>query len=154
MIPICGSKRIFRDMVSNALNGPRLVPALEELHKDLAEQGGLEVEMVLFGLEQRIERSVGMAVYNFAQELVANALQLRRPTEISIAITRRSDGLSIIVSDKGGGSDPADQGGGTGLDHVRSRVVALGGVLHIDSTPGHGTTISIELPLPEGSDEP
>ena len=99
MIPICGSKRIFRDMVSNALNGPRLVPALEELHKDLAEQGGLEVEMVLFGLEQRIERSVGMAVYNFAQELVANALQLRRPTEISIAITRRSDGLSIIVSD-------------------------------------------------------
>lgn len=136
-------------MVSSVLNGFGLVAALEELYKDLADQGGPEVEMVLFGLERRMERSVEITVYRIVQDLVANALKLRRPSEISIAVTRRSDGLSIIVSDNGGASDPAAQGDGTGLDRVRSGAVALGGVLHIDSTPGHGTTISIELPLPE-----
>jgi len=65
-------------MMSSVLNGFGLVAALEELHKDLADQGGPEVEMVLFGLEPRMERSVKEAVYRIVQELVANALKLHR----------------------------------------------------------------------------
>lgn len=142
-------RRISHDMVKGALKDFGLPQALEDLCDSLSVKGQLEVEMDLFGLDLRMERSVEIAVYRIVQELVSNALKHGRPTEITIAITRRSGELSIIVSDNGKGFDPAAHGDGMGLGNVRSRTAALGGDLHIDTTPGHGSTISIELPLPE-----
>lgn len=142
-------RRISHDMVQGSLNDFGLAQALEDLRNSLVVKGRLEVEMELFGLDRRMERSVEITVYRIVQELVSNALKHGRPSEITIAVTRRSDGLSIIVSDNGKGFDPASGRDGMGLDNVRSRATALGGTLHIDSTLGHGTTVSIELPLAE-----
>lgn len=142
-------RRISHDMVQGSLNDFGLEQALEDLRDSLAVKGRLEVEMEVFGLDSRMERSVEITVYRIVQELVSNALKHGRPSEVSIAITRRSDGLSIIVSDNGKGFDPATGRDGMGLDNVRSRATALGGTLHIDSTLGRGTTVSIELPLAE-----
>ena len=59
--------------------------------------------------------------------------------------TAREDGvLRLLVADDGvGGADPA---GGTGLPGMRDRVAAHGGTLAIDSPPGAGTRIAVQLP--------
>ena len=81
------------------------------------------------------------------QELVANALKHARPTELSMALTRTPERLSIIVSDNGKGFDPEQPTSGMGLGNVRARADAFGGKLLIDSSLRNGTTVSIEIPL-------
>jgi signal transduction histidine kinase len=61
--------------------------------------------------------------------------------------------VSATIRDDGVGFDPAQmmpaEGGksGLGLVQMRERVQSAGGVLTIESEPGHGTTIRAELPL-------
>ena len=140
-------RRISHNMVQGALADSGLAKALEDLRDSIQVKGQLEVELVLFGLENRMGRSTEIGVYRIVQELVANALKHARPSEMSISLTRVEGHLSIIVSDNGKGFDPSVRKDGIGMDNVRSRVEELHGELHIDAAPGHGSTFSIEVPI-------
>lgn len=60
---------------------------------------------------------------------------------------RQPDGrLLVEVRDDGRGSDPAT-GRGLGLAGLTDRVSVAGGVLRIDSSPGRGTMLCVEIPL-------
>lgn len=141
-------RRISHNMVQGALVDSGLPKALQDLRESIQMKGRLEVELVLFGLEKRMERATEIGVYRIVQELVANALKHARPTELSIALTRGGNSLSIIVSDNGTGFDPNELNDGIGMENVRSRVEQLNGSLQIDSSPGNGSTFSIEVPIP------
>lgn len=140
-------RNISHDMINGALADFGLVPALEGLRNNLVVEGKLDVELSLYGLEQRLDRKMEIAVYHMVQELVANALKHARPSEVSIALTRSPDGLNVLVSDNGTGFDPESSTTGMGLLNVRTRAQELGATVHIDSSPRMGTTVSIEIPL-------
>lgn len=140
-------RNISHDMISGSLSESGLVPALQGLRDSITLEGRLDVELNLYGLERRLERRLEIAVYHMVQELVANALKHARPTELSMALTRSPGQLSIIISDNGCGFDPAQATNGMGLANVRSRAEELGGSMHIDSSVGNGTTVSIQVPL-------
>jgi signal transduction histidine kinase len=58
---------------------------------------------------------------------------------------RHGPELQLVVEDDGAGFDPAAPRTGVGLRSVQARVQYLGGTLDVQSRPGHGTTVSIEL---------
>ena len=95
------------------------------------------------------ERSVEIAVYRIIQELVSNVLKHAKARELSIDVTRRPGRLSVIVSDNGLGFDTTKPAEGMGLGNVRSRAASLGGKVQVDSSPGVGTTVSVECPVVE-----
>jgi len=67
---------------------------------------------------------------------------------------RREDGtLRIQIADSGAGMDPDNAGtkSGLGLLNIQERVRLVGGKLHIRSSPGAGTTISVEVPETSGA---
>ncbi|MCW5898810.1 MAG: sensor histidine kinase [Flavobacteriales bacterium] len=143
-------RRISHDMVRGKLAEFGLVDALGDLRDSIAVKGRLEVELIMFGLERRMDRRVEVAAYGVVQELVSNALRHGKPTELSISLTRAPAKLTIIVADNGAGFDPAkvrSEDDGMGLANVRSRAAALGGEVSIDSTPGRGTTVVVEFQL-------
>jgi signal transduction histidine kinase len=140
-------RRISHDMIKGGLAEFGLAKALQDLRDSISVKGRLEVELNLFGLEDRMERSTEITVYRMVQELVSNALKHGHPSEMTIALTRSADRLNIIVSDNGEGFMPGGPGGGIGLGNVRSRAEELGGTMSIDSAPKHGTTVSIDVPL-------
>jgi len=55
----------------------------------------------------------------------------------------------VVGSHSGVGFDAAQAGNGMGLGNVRSRAAAIGATVQIDSTPGKGTTVSVECPVVE-----
>jgi signal transduction histidine kinase len=55
--------------------------------------------------------------------------------------------VALVVADDGRGFDPAAQHEGHGLASLRQRAAALGGTCRIESAPGRGTRIEVELPL-------
>lgn len=140
-------RRISHDMVKGGIAKFGLAKALEGLRESIVVKGRLAVELTLFGLDQPMERSYEIGVYRIVQELVSNALKHARPTELSIALTRTPEGLSVLVSDNGTGFDPREAKNGIGLDNARSRIRELGGTMQIDSTPKHGTTVDISIPV-------
>jgi signal transduction histidine kinase len=141
------------------------------LHPALLSRGGLRLALralarrspipvsMTIDLATRPPPSIETAVYYLVSEALTNTIKHSRAAAISIGITterldpsasgdrRGRQGLSLraVIADDGiGGAEPSE---GSGLMGAVDRVDALGGRLTLDSRPGRGTTILIELPL-------
>ncbi len=130
---------------------------LEAAIRQLAEktQGpDLLVETHVFGLDRRLPEKMALTIYRAVDELLNNIMKHARATRVAIQLTEHDDSLNILVEDNGRGFEynPEQGNYGLGLTNLRSRVRHLGGSLHIDSRPGQGTTVIIDLPLPQATD--
>ena len=77
-------------------------------------------------------------------------LKHAQATEVFLHVVRENDTVDISVDDDGQGfcpPGPDDSVSGIGLTSIRSQVARLGGTLRVISRPGHGTSVSIELPV-------
>ena len=93
---------------------------------------------------ERPSPAVESAAYFVVSEALANVAAHSGATEADVAIARAGGRLVVEVRDDGaGGADPAR---GTGLEGLRTRVEALGGVLYVISPPGGPTAVLAELP--------
>ncbi len=104
--------------------------------------------------DPELDLSTKTCVYRFLQEAVSNA---RRhgggPSRIAVDIG--GDRLRVTVRDEGPGFDPAAPtgvrpDGGQGLAGLRDRAESIGGHIDIDSAPGRGTALALDLPLARG----
>jgi signal transduction histidine kinase len=92
---------------------------------------------------ERLPASVEATAYFVASEALANVVKHAHASRVRIAMSHTDGHLAIEIIDDGiGGADTH----GAGLRGLRDRVEALDGTLHVDSNPGHGTTITAELP--------
>ena len=87
-------------------------------------------------------------LYRIAQEALNNALKHARANQIVLNLTGNLFKVVLEIMDDGQGFKPDDavEGGGLGLDGIIERAELMRGELLIDSWPGRGTTIRIEVP--------
>lgn len=140
-------RRISHDIVRGSLAEFGLAAALEDLCETLRVPGKMEAELGIFGLDQRLDGKLEIAVYRMVQEAVGNALKHAQASEISVQVNRAPASLNVIVEDNGTGFDPARMKEGLGMGNLRERAAAFGGVVSVDSRPGHGTTVTVDIPL-------
>ncbi len=97
-----------------------------------------------YGLAPQAEKEL----FRLAQEALSNALKHSAAERVRIHLFADGNRVSLEVQDDGGGFDPLAEGEemGLGLTSMRERVQLLGGILAIDSAPGKGTTVSMEVP--------
>jgi signal transduction histidine kinase len=89
--------------------------------------------------------AVEAAAYFVTAEALTNVAKYAQASEASVRLSVDDGRLRVRVTDDGvGGADPA---AGSGLHGLRDRVDALDGRLELDSPPGGGTTLTIEIPL-------
>ncbi|MFE9683918.1 GAF domain-containing sensor histidine kinase [Streptomyces sp. NPDC002701] len=89
------------------------------------------------------------AMLRVAQEALHNALRHSGAAAVDVTLERRGPGAVLRVSDDGGGFEPARTrraGRHLGLVSMRDRTNGVGGALTVDSAPGKGTTIEMEVP--------
>ena len=124
-----------------------LVPALRARLEAVEERAGLRVEM---NLDEHLDLSdrVQDGLYRIAQEALNNALKHAKANQIILNLsgTLSKVTLEIFADGLGFKPDEAIEGGGLGLDGIIERAELLRGELTIDSWPGKGTTIRIEVP--------
>ena len=98
-------------------------------------------------------------VYRIVQEAISNIIKHSAATEAAVVIKKRINLISLSIRDNGKGfeansiSAPAPNAFGFGLGGIAERVRILGGALTIDSHPGSGTNLTIEIPIPIRKDE-
>ncbi|MCG8970910.1 MULTISPECIES: GAF domain-containing sensor histidine kinase [Streptomyces] len=89
------------------------------------------------------------AVLRVAQEALHNALRHSGAEHVDVTLTRRGPGAVLRVTDDGSGFDPRTvrrAGRHLGLVSMRDRANGAGGTLTVESAPGKGTTIEMEVP--------
>ncbi len=100
---------------------------------------------------RRFDPGFETGVYRVVQEAIGNAVKHARAGQVSVQLTHNQRTLLVMVEDDGQGFDPAAAGQGPrksyGLLNMKFRVQSLGGTLLLDSRPGRGSTINVELPL-------
>jgi signal transduction histidine kinase len=123
-----------------------LVPALERLTQTLAEQTGLEIEL-LARIEGRLPEETETALYRIVQEALTNVVKHAAARHVSIVLARKDGTVTALIEDDGRGFEPAaTREGGFGLVGMRERVALLGGTLRVESRKNAGTTLKVEVP--------
>lgn len=105
------------------------------------------------------DKEAEIHVYRIVQEALTNVVKHSDATEAAVVIKRRDGAVSISIRDNGRGFDPAKLSSephdiGYGLSGMAERVRILGGTVAVDSRPGEGTSLSVEVPLPNSKHDP
>jgi len=140
-------RKVSNNIVSGVLMKFGLVAALADLRDTIMGANQVQLELVTYNLDERLETPTEIALYRIVQELLSNALKHAQATELTVNIQREEDTLRLLVEDNGIGFDQAAVQGGMGLKNIESRVANLGGKLTIDSEKGRGTTVIVEVEL-------
>ncbi|MEZ4941914.1 MAG: sensor histidine kinase [Saprospiraceae bacterium] len=122
---------------------------LESYVKDIRTSGNLSIELITHGLQKRLDLDLELQCFSVIQELISNVIKHARASTASVQVSRFADRFNFIVEDDGIGFDDkmAMQKHGMGLYNLEARVHDMGGELLIDSQPGRGTSISVDIPL-------
>ena len=117
-----------------------LGPALRTLARRSAVPVDLDITT-----NERCPEPIEVAAYYVASEALANTMKHAQASHAEISLSTRHGSLLLSIRDDGvGGADPAR---GSGLAGLTDRVEALGGSIHLHSTAGAGTHITVDLPL-------
>jgi PAS domain S-box-containing protein len=133
-------RRLAQGIHPPELSERGLGAALRTLAKRSAAPVSVTVER--FG---RLAPEIESAAYFIAAEATANAVKHASANQIDIEVTTARDELRVSVTDDGVGG--AALGEGTGLQGLRDRAEAIGGVLTVDSPIGGPTVLTADLPL-------
>ena len=90
-----------------------------------------------------------MHLRQIAQEAISNSLRHSGARHIRVLLLRHDRHLQLRISDDGSGFDYPKRQGGHGLANMQARSVQLGGRLQVESCPGQGTEVMLELPVPD-----
>ena len=124
-----------------------LAAALERYVRDYQARHNLEVGLVVFGLEERLLPALETALYRIVQESLTNIARHAQATSVSVLVERRNERVRAIVEDNGVGFElSAAHSDRLGLYGRRERAKLLNGTLMIESTPGRGTSIYVDVP--------
>ncbi|WP_276483155.1 tetratricopeptide repeat-containing sensor histidine kinase [Paraflavitalea pollutisoli] len=141
-------RRVAHNMMPEVLVKYGLDTALRDYCIDINKSGALRVDYQSIGLEQAaIEQSKAIAVYRIAQELINNTIKHAQATHAIVQLSLSNGQLSLTVEDDGKGFEEAltHQSGGIGWYNIRNRVEFLKGKLDINSAPGKGSSILVEV---------
>jgi len=128
-----------------ALQESSLAEALGRLAGQLAEETGIAASCAVTGDVRWLPSAVEVTVLRCAQEALANVRRHSGAATVALGLEYRSGAIELRVRDDGAGFDTARQRG-TGLAGMDQRVAKAGGSLQVNSAPGNGTTLAVELP--------
>ena len=106
----------------------------------------LPVQALPSGLRHRLMMVV--------KEALNNALKHARATEVRVQLELDGQHLRVTVADNGAGFDPATVKRGNGLEHSVRRMEEVGGTYVVESRPGAGTHVRLNVPLPATEGRP
>jgi signal transduction histidine kinase len=112
--------------------------------KTLARRSPIPVDLQV-QVNDRLPEPVEVSAYYVIAEALTNAAKHARASTVSVQIEVAGDVLLLEVRDDGAGG--GDYSRGTGLAGIKDRVEALGGRIFLDSPPGAGTNLRVQLPL-------
>jgi signal transduction histidine kinase len=140
--------RMAFDLRPSTLDDFGLAPALKALGAALQEQGGPEVKLKVHrATTERLPARVETALYRITQEALTNVVKHADAKTVRITFARHERSVVLTIEDDGCGFSRAQASDdGFGLVGMRERTASVNGALFIESKPGTGTRLTVEIP--------
>lgn len=131
-----------------------LTKAIEIIARTVASASGIRITSTLENIDEALPDEMRIHFYRIVQESLNNVMKHSRATEAEVIVTREKERLVLSVRDNGEGFYPASRPSksnksGFGLTGMEERARSLGGTFRVRSSPGHGTAMTVEIPLDE-----
>lgn len=142
-------RHIIYDLRPMALDDLGLVPTLKKYLQTIEEYfNGTNIRFMYIGEARRLPANYEVALFRLIQESVQNAMKHAEASEVVVKLEFQRDFLTVIVRDNGKGFDVNQKKPNSfGLIGMRERVELLEGELSLDSKPGKGTIVIIQVPV-------
>lgn len=150
------TRRFIFDLRPMMLDDLGLVPTLRKYIQSFQEENKIAIQLNAQGQEHRFPPHIEVPLFRAVQELLTNVSKHARATQVTVTLQIQKERINVIIEDNGIGMDAdavlraARQRKTLGLANVLERIESLHGHLRIQSTPGQGTSITIEVPTRGG----
>ena len=139
-------RALMTDMRPSQLTAEGLNAALTTLAVDVQKRHGLDIRLSL-GQEPDISADAMQQLATIGREALHNVVKHGGADHVDIALEYDVDRLALIITDDGQGFDPAaPRPGHFGLQSMRERAAAIGGMLEVLSSEGAGTQVRVRVP--------
>ena len=147
------TRRIIDDLTPVQLEDTSLETALRDLCERAQREGiARHVTFSGEGAAQTVAPEGAKALLRVAQGALANIREHAEARNVLVSLSAQPDRTVLLVRDDGIGFSPtrirSEHGRGFGLPALRERMRSCGGTLILESSPGHGTSITAALPNP------
>jgi signal transduction histidine kinase len=135
-----------------ALDDLGLMAALDQYVRHWSEEFGVHAELHAKGVDAGgLSSDTETALYRIVQEALNNVAKHSQAKTVAILLNQGADRVSLIIEDDGVGFtvDQRFQAHRFGVTGMRERTALLTGTFDIESSPGHGTTVAVRIPLPQ-----
>lgn len=143
-------RSISHNIMPATLSKLGLAAAIRNLAEKISSNKGVEIRFIAYAFDERLDEKTEISIYRIVLELINNVVKHAAATKATVQLIRFPDHINITVEDNGKGFMPdkvAEEKKGIGLGSVESRVEYLRGTMDIDSLPGKGTTVVVDIPL-------
>ncbi len=136
-------RTLLVDIYPPNLETTGLAPAIADLLDGLGPDVGVDRELAELPDLQPRERA---ALYRVAREAIANVAKHARAANVRVRLGQEASTVVLAVVDDGRGFDPgAERSGHLGLRLMADLAASIGGRLIVSSTPGSGTSVTVEV---------
>jgi len=119
--------------------------------EEFSRRTGIEIEFEDLAKQKnrQLPREAGVALFRISQEALNNVAKHANARRVTLRLEPVGTDMVLTIQDDGDGFDPAKQGRSSryGMTTMKERVMAAGGQLEVDSTPGKGTTLRAKVPF-------
>jgi signal transduction histidine kinase/ligand-binding sensor domain-containing protein len=142
-------RQIAYNLRPHHLDNVGLSRSIEEMLRRVEEASGIAIACEIESLDGALPKKVEINLYRIVQEAVSNIVKHAEAKQAGVEIERHEDRLHLTIRDNGCGFEVQEtsERRGFGLAGIAERVRILGGSHQIESEPGKGTTIRVEIPL-------
>ncbi|MCA9910842.1 MAG: HAMP domain-containing protein, partial [Anaerolineae bacterium] len=147
-------RRLAAHLRPAALDDLGLISAVEGYIYDYAGKTGIEVDFQAEYVQDiRLPHEVEIVLYRVIQESLTNIARHAEASQAHVLMARSDDRMRVTIDDNGCGFIVSEilssENRGLGLLGMQERIQLVGGNFNIESQPGAGTRVEIELKLPE-----
>jgi PAS domain S-box-containing protein len=141
-------RKISKSLNSSIVKEVGLIDPIEDIIKNMQLVRPVTVDFECDpSLEDELSHDVQLMLYRIIQEQTNNIMRYAEAGHVRIAIEKQEDQLSLLIQDNGKGFDVKKQTRGIGLLNMLNRAETLGGTLSIDTRPGDGCRLLVQIPV-------
>jgi PAS domain S-box-containing protein len=142
-------RRIASELRPSVLDDMGLAVAIEWQTREIEKRSGIKINIDEVNDVPALGDHNKINLFRVVQESLTNVVRYAQATEVKITLKQTDEDIRLTVKDNGIGFDPQTIAvkKTLGILGMRERISALGGSFKLESKPGHGTTVSVCVPL-------
>jgi signal transduction histidine kinase len=141
-------RQLSHDLAPTIAKVSGLMPVVEKLITEARSASEVDIKLHSFGFKENLPVESVVQAYRIVQEVLNNIVNHSKAKRADVQFFGYDHLLVVTIEDDGVGFNPTTQSG-FGINSLRARAALLKGKIEINSTPGKGCLIVVEIPIAE-----